>query len=164
MGHVTRTKALTPEQMALWHAVRTFSEDTLARVAHDVLEATGLSAADYGVLSTLNDYGNGRLRQRELAIALNWDKSRISHQLARMQERKLLSRTKTAEHGSRVELTALGRAAFAEARPAHADAVRRHLIDRLTSEQAAAIRSIAGFNQQPEPTSAGIRSSTRWSR
>jgi DNA-binding MarR family transcriptional regulator len=120
------------------------SESVLSQVGHDVTEATGLSAADYGVLSRLIDLGNGQLRQRELAFAMGWDKSRISHQLTRMQGRSLLTRSKTAEDGSQVVITAAGRKALDRARPVHALAVRRHLIERLTSEQAAAILGLSG--------------------
>ena len=142
------TKPLTRQERELWHAWKQFSEGILARVAHEVLEATGLSGADYAVLSTLMEEGNaGRLRQRELAALLNWDKSRISHQLDRMYERKLLNRSKTAEQGSRVELTSHGREAFARARPIYAQAVRRHLIERLTPEQTTAILALTRSNQ-----------------
>jgi DNA-binding MarR family transcriptional regulator len=120
------------------------SEAVLSQVGHDVTEATGLSSADYGVLSRLIDLGNGQLRQRELAFAMGWDKSRISHQLTRMQGRSLLTRSKTAEDGSQVVITPAGRKALDRARPVHALAVRRHLIERLTSEQAAAILGLSG--------------------
>jgi DNA-binding MarR family transcriptional regulator len=119
------------------------SEAVLSQVGHDVTEATGLSAADYSVLSRLVDLGNGQLRQRELAFAMGWDKSRISHQLTRMQGRSLLTRSKTPEGGSQVVITPAGRKALDRARPVHALAVRRHLIERLTSEQAAAILELS---------------------
>jgi DNA-binding MarR family transcriptional regulator len=141
---VTPSKPLTTRELRLWHAWESFSEAVISRVGHDVTQATGLSAADYGVLSRLIDLGNGQLRQRELAVAMGWDKSRISHQLTRMQGRKLLTRSKTAENGSRVAISPAGRKAVDRARPVHALAVRRHLIERLTSEQAAAILGLAG--------------------
>ncbi len=137
------TKPLTPRELRLWHAWERFSETVFSQVGHDVAEATGLSAADYGVLSRLIDLGNGQLRQRELAIAMGWDKSRISHQLTRMQARNLLTRSKTPEGGSRVVISPAGRKAVDRARPVHAVAVRRHLTERLTSEQAAAILALA---------------------
>jgi DNA-binding MarR family transcriptional regulator len=133
---MARSRLLTPGEARLWHAWQSLSEGILAAVAHDVSEASGLSAPDYRVLASLIELGNGRLRQRELAIALGWDKSRTSHQLTRMHERELLTRSKSVSDGSRVEITALGRETFARARPAHAGAVRRHLIERLTPEQA----------------------------
>ena len=140
---MARSKYLTPDEVQLWQAWLQMSETVIARVSRDVAEASGLSAADYGILARLTELGNGRLRQRELAIALNWDKSRISHQLTRMEERNLLTRTKTAKDGSQVVMTRIGRDALERARPIHAQAVRRHLIERLTPEQAATIVTLA---------------------
>ena len=139
-----RAKALTTEEDRLWQAWLLVSEQVIARVARDVAGASGLSASEYVVLARLMDTGEGRLRQRELAIALNWDKSRISHQLTRMHERRLLTRSKTVAEGSQVAITRLGREALEQARPIHAQAVRRHLIERLTPDQAASILTLAG--------------------
>jgi DNA-binding MarR family transcriptional regulator len=144
MKAMARSKNLTAGELRLWHAWLQISEAVTSQVARDVAEASGLSGADYGILVGLVEIGNGRLRQRELALALNWDKSRISHQLTRMQERNLLTRSKTTEDGSQVAITRLGRDALDRARPIHAQAVRRHLIERLTPEQAATILTLAG--------------------
>jgi DNA-binding MarR family transcriptional regulator len=141
---MARSKNLTSEELRLWHAWLYVGEAVTSRVARDVAEASGLSAADFSILASLAERGDGRLRQRELALALNWDKSRISHQLTRMQERKLLTRSKTAQDGSQVAITALGRDALERARPIHARAVRRHLIERLTPEQIATLLALAG--------------------
>jgi DNA-binding MarR family transcriptional regulator len=141
---MARSKNLTARELRLWHAWLQMSETVTAQVARDVVEASGLSAADYAILERLVEVGNGRLRQRELAAALNWDKSRISHQLTRMQERNLLTRSKTTQEGSQVAITRQGRDALESARPIHAQAVRRYLIERLTSEQAAAILTLGG--------------------
>jgi DNA-binding MarR family transcriptional regulator len=137
-------KPLTPREIRLWNAWELFTEAVSSRISREVAEATGLSAADYRVLSCLVDRGGGQLRQRELATALAWDKSRISHQLTRMQERNLLKRTKTAERGSNVAITTAGRTALESARPIHAHSVRRYLIERLTPAQVAAILAIGG--------------------
>ena len=144
MKTMAHSKNLTDREARLWHAWLQISEAVTSRVARDVAEASGLSAAEYGILVRLLEIGDGRLRQRELAAALNWDKSRISHQLTRMQERNLVTRTKTTQDGSQVAITRLGRDALEQARPIHAQAVRRHLIERLTPEQAATILSLAG--------------------
>ena len=144
MKTMAHSKNLTAREARLWHAWLQISEAVTSRVARDVAAASGLSAAEYAILVRLLEIGDGRLRQRELAAALNWDKSRISHQLTRMQERNLVTRTKTTQDGSQVAITRLGRDALERARPIHAQAVRRHLIERLTPEQAATILSLAG--------------------
>ena len=74
----------------------------MSRVGRDIAEATGLSGPDFGVLSRLVDLGQGAMRQQVLAESMGWDKSRLSHQLTRMQEKGLVERRdaeKTDRHG-----------------------------------------------------------------
>lgn len=84
---------------------------------------------DFGIVTRLDDAG-GRMRQQELAASMGWHRSRLSHQLTRMTGRGLVARTE-AGSGIAVVLTDTGRRAAREARPVHAAAVRRHLIDRI---------------------------------
>ena len=141
---MARSTALTSRERDLWQAWLHINEAVIGQVGRDVADASGLSAAEFGILERLITMGNGRLRQRELAVSLDWDKSRISHQLTRMEERGLLKRTKTQQHGSQVVVTRSGHDAIELARPIHAHAVRRHLIERLSPEQAAMILTLAG--------------------
>jgi DNA-binding MarR family transcriptional regulator len=75
------------------------------------------------------------MRQQSLASVMAWDKSRLSHQLTRMQERALIERRRTDGKTVFVVLTKLGREKLDAARPIHADSVRRNLLSRLTQEQ-----------------------------
>ena len=107
----------------------------LGRVGRDVANATGLSGPEFGVLSRLAALGKGEMRQQALSEIMGWDKSRLSHQLTRMQRRRLIQRRPTDGKGVVVVLTERGRAALDAARPIHADSVRRNLLSRLSSEQ-----------------------------
>jgi DNA-binding MarR family transcriptional regulator len=111
------------------------SEDVLGRVGRDIAKATGLSGPEFGVLSRLAALGKGEMRQQALSEMMGWDKSRLSHQLTRMQQRRLIQRRPTEGKGVLVVLTERGRAALDAARPIHADSVRRNLLSRLSSEQ-----------------------------
>lgn len=110
-------------------------EDVLGRVGRDIAEATGLSGPEFGVLSRLAAIGKGEMRQQALATVMGWDKSRLSHQLTRMQARELLERRHIESKGVLVVLTEAGRQKLDAARPVHADSVRRNLLSRLTPEQ-----------------------------
>jgi len=110
-------------------------EDVLGRVGRDITRATGLSGPEYGVLSRLAAIGKGEMRQQELARIMAWDKSRLSHQLTRMQERALIERRHADEKTVLVAITRLGREKLDAARPIHAASVRRNLLSRLTQEQ-----------------------------
>jgi DNA-binding MarR family transcriptional regulator len=71
---------------------------------------------------------------RDLRNALGWEKSRVSHQLRRMQKDGLISREPNA-HDARSTMVCLlqtGRAAIEKAAPRHVADVRRNFIDLLT--------------------------------
>ena len=110
-------------------------EDVLGRVGRDIAQATGLSGPEFGVLSRLTAIGKGEMRQQALARVMGWDKSRLSHQLTRMQERALIERRRTDGKTVFVAVTKLGREKLDAARPVHAASVRRNLLSRLTQEQ-----------------------------
>src|SRR6478609_467800 len=120
---------LTDDDAELWDAWLAAS-DALAQVSAEVTRETGLSEPDLTVLTRLQDVGGGRLRQSELAATTGWHRSRLSHHLKRMQERGLVDRDEVPG-GVDVRLTTMGRAALHRARPVHADAVRRHLVQAL---------------------------------
>jgi DNA-binding MarR family transcriptional regulator len=110
-------------------------EDVLGRVGRDISEATGLSGPEFGVLSRLAAIGNGEMRQQALAQVMGWDKSRLSHQLTRMNERALIERRYADRNTVLVVLTELGQGKLDAARPIHAESVGRNLLSRLTPEQ-----------------------------
>ncbi|MEC3915435.1 MarR family winged helix-turn-helix transcriptional regulator [Nocardia sp. CDC160] len=133
---------LTAEDMTIWHACKTLGDHVTRRVAADITTASGMSGTDYGVLSRLAELGGGRLRQQVLTDSMGLHKGAMSHQLTRMQNRGLIRRERVPA-GTDVVLTDQGTAALETLRPIHADAVRRHLLDRLMPEDRIALRRIA---------------------
>jgi DNA-binding MarR family transcriptional regulator len=131
---------LDVEETSLWHAWKFAADTVRARVAADITAATGLSDADFGVLTRVADLGSGGMRQNALAESMGWHRSRLSHQLARMEQRDLLTRH-GVDGGVEVRLTDTGRDRADAARPVHAAAVRRHLTDRLDSAQRRQLRN-----------------------
>jgi DNA-binding MarR family transcriptional regulator len=125
-----------PEQRA-WRGLLEMTAQLDARLNRQLQQASGLSAADYHVLVPLSEAPDDRLRVFELAEAVQWEQSRLSHHLARMQRRGLVERTScgTDRRGAFVVLTAAGRDALEAAAPGHAEAVRELVFDGLTDEQ-----------------------------
>jgi DNA-binding MarR family transcriptional regulator len=135
---------LSTDEMRLWHAWKVMGELVRARIVQEITSSTGLSDPDYGVLSRLDEIGNGQLRQQTLAESMHWSKSRLSHHLTRMQERGLVVRQPSEnEAGILIVITPIGREALNRARPVHAQAVRRHLLDRLTPDELETLNAIA---------------------
>ena len=129
----------SPES-SLWFAWKRAHELVRTAVIEEVTAATGLSDPDVGILLRL-DVAGGSLRQSEIAAALGWDRTRLSHQLTRMEDRGLVARRRTPS-GVRVDISDAGKEAAAAARPVHAAAVRRHQADPLTPGQSAMLREI----------------------
>lgn len=129
---------LTEDEMALWHAWKQAAELVRTRVAADVAAAAELSDPDFGVLTRVVEIGGGRMRQNRLAELMGYHRARLSHHLTRMEERGLVAR-ETVPGGVEVIATATGRDAVARARPAHARAVRRHLVEPLGDPDGASL-------------------------
>lgn len=127
-------KSLTPQELLIWRSFLDMGEEVRGRVGRDISEAAGLSGPEFGVLSRLLGLGDGEMRQQELAKAMKWEKSRLSHQLTRMEDRRLIKRD-TASGAVLVRLTKLGRQKLTEALPVRAESVRRHFLSRLTQDQ-----------------------------
>src|SRR6266540_743462 len=103
----------------------------------------GISKAEFSVLMTLWQVPGRELRVGELAESLDWEKSRVSHMLTRMENRGFVERTRSGPSGRRtgIGLTAKGSRAAQSAILHHAGNIRRYVLDSLTPEQAATIRA-----------------------
>lgn len=110
------------------------------RLAND-----GLSYQDYVVLAELSDRPDRQARLNDLGRQLGWEKSRVSHHVARMEARGLLSRVKcpTDQRGWNVMATDAGRAAIKAAAPGHVGVVRQNFIDLLSEEQIDVLNNIS---------------------
>jgi DNA-binding MarR family transcriptional regulator len=128
-----------------WRGWLAMAEHLRGQIAHDLLADSGLSEPDYLVLVHLSEADGRRVRMHDLATRLNWSRSRLSHQLARMQARGLVEREgcATDARGAFAVLSPGGLAEIERAAPQHVDSVRRHLIDILDREQIDQLAAIA---------------------
>lgn len=115
------------------------------RLNGQLLAETGVSEPEYTIMARLSEAPGGRLRIFELRRAVEWEKTRLTHQITRMTQRGLLERQPFADdpRGAYVALTEAGRELICAAAPAHVTHVRRWLLDALTPEQQAALDGIA---------------------
>ena len=145
LRRVEPTRWLTPSEDRAWRAWLAMTERLRAQIARDLLVDSGLSDADYMVLVHLSEAEGRRVRMNDLAARLNWSKSRLSHQLARMQARGLVQREECPSdaRGTFAVLGAGGLAEIERAAPKHVASVRRHLIDVLDAEQLSQLSAIA---------------------
>ena len=115
------------------------------RLNRDLQEQSGLSMADYEILVRLSEAPERRLRMTELAQGAMVSKSRLSHQLTRMELRGLVRREDCLSdgRGTFAVLTDHGFAVLAAAAPGHVASVHEHLLDRLTPEQVRTLGDLA---------------------
>ena len=101
------------------------------------LHPFGLSANDYEILVGLSEAPGHHLRMTELADRTAQSRSRLSHQVSRMEERGLVRREDCAgdKRGTYAVITPHGIAAIERVAPSHVASVRRHFIDHLSPEQ-----------------------------
>ncbi len=107
------------------------------RLHRELQDGHGVSLADYEVLVRLSEQRGRRMRMSQLADEVASSKSRVSHQVARMEREGLLRRRECPEDGRGVfaELTDEGMALLEGSAPTHLEGVREHMIDLLTREE-----------------------------
>lgn len=136
---------LTERQATAWASYQRMRTQLSGKLGRELQRETGLSEADYEVLSAIIESPEGSVRSLALRCGLDWEKSRLSHQLRRMTERGLVVRDECLEdnRGFIVRASDKGLAAAASARRHHEDAVRHYVADALSAEQLDLLGSIA---------------------
>lgn len=137
---------LDEREQRAWRGFLRMHAQVTSRLRRQMHRDTGLSYADYEVLVHLSEAPEGRLRSFQLGDALQWEKSRVSHQLRRMEARGLVAREEcpTDRRGAVIVITPAGREAIEAAAPLHVSEVRRTFLDGLRPDQVDALADIAG--------------------
>ena len=102
MERVTTPRWLDEREARAWRALQRMHMQLTGALARQLGEGSNLSYPDYEVLVALTDQPDGRLRPFELGHLLGWEKSRLSHHIARMAARGLVrkERCTTDRRGS----------------------------------------------------------------
>lgn len=134
--------AMTPrwldaQEAQAWRAylaASTLLEDHLDR---QLQRDAGMPHAYYALLAQLSDAPDQRMRMTELAERQKITRSRLSHAIARLEERGWVERTAcpTDKRGQVAALTDAGRAVLVQTAPGHVEAVRAAVFDNLTPAQ-----------------------------
>ena len=148
---------LTAREERVWRRWQTLNARLSATLHRELQDDAGLSMPDYEVLVHLTDSREGRIRVTDLARLLQWERSRVSHHVTRMESRHLVQRAECAEdgRGAFIVITPQGRAAIEQAAPGHVNTVRRLIFDALSPEEIDALatvidKALAQLNNQQE--------------
>jgi DNA-binding MarR family transcriptional regulator len=127
---------LTEQELLVWRALLDTTTE-LKRLLSAQLQEVELSSGDYSVLLALTEASGRTLRSSELADAIDWERSRLSHHLGRMERRGLLRRDECPgdNRGALVVLTDDGASALRRASGPHLRSIKHYFADALNTDQ-----------------------------
>jgi DNA-binding MarR family transcriptional regulator len=134
------TRWLTDDEQRAWRAYIRLAKMLMRQLDRD-LHPFGLSTNDYEILVELSEAPGNRLRMTELADLTAQSRSRLSHQVTRMEVRGLVRREGCDgdKRGTFAVITGCGLATIERVAPSHVDSVRRHFMDHVPAEQLSAL-------------------------
>lgn len=135
---------LDDDEQRTWRSFLATSELLYGALDRQLQQDAGITHASYIVLAMLSEAPGRSLRMSELAALANSSPSRLSHAVARLQERGWIRREPAPKdgRGTVAVLTDAGWDMLVRTAPGHVEAVREHLFDRLTPEQVRALGDI----------------------
>ncbi len=130
----TEPNWLSPREDRAWRAFMHAHHRLGVRLNQQLLQDAGLTQADYELLAVLSEHPTGRIPAQEACALLQWEKSRLSHQVRHLQRQGLVTREPNPADGrsSMIVLLPAGRRAIENAAPQHVQNVRRLFIDLLS--------------------------------
>jgi Transcriptional regulators len=134
---MTEPRWLDEREQRAWRGYTQLHQRLTKVLGQQLTRDSGLSNSDYELLVPLSEAADGQLRARDLARMVDWEKSRLSHHLKRMEQRGLVGRVgcPTDGRGAFLVLTAAGRQAIEGAAPQHVETVRDNFIDLLSATE-----------------------------
>ncbi|MBQ0984051.1 MarR family transcriptional regulator [Streptomyces sp. F63] len=137
----TATRWLSDEEQRAWRTHLDVSKLLMHQLEKD-LQPFGLTINDYEILVNLSESEESRMRMSDLAGATLQSKSRLSHQITRMETAGLVRREncESDRRGLYAVLTDHGAQVMREVAPHHVASVRRHFIDLMPPADLAALR------------------------
>jgi DNA-binding MarR family transcriptional regulator len=140
-----RTPPLTEREREIWVAFNLMRRQLDLTLERRLQADSGLSTSDYDVLATLLREPDRMMRSGRLADFMGWEKSRLSHQLKRMEVRGLVTRRECGDdaRGVWVVATTDGVRLALEATRDRTAALREHFFDVLDDAQLDALNAIS---------------------
>jgi DNA-binding MarR family transcriptional regulator len=129
------TTWLTEDEQRAWRTHLDVSRLLMYQLERD-LQPFGLTMNDYEILVNLSEAEDRRMRMSDLAKSTLQSKSRLSHQITRMESAGLVRREdcESDRRGLFAVLTEQGWDTMREVAPRHVASVRSHFIDLLPAD------------------------------
>jgi DNA-binding MarR family transcriptional regulator len=135
---------LNDEQQRTWRSWLMVAELLPRALDAQLQRDAGISHAAYVVLAMLSESPSRSRRMSDLARRANQSQSRLSHTVARLEDRGWVRRERSPEdgRGNVAVLTDAGWDVVRSVAQGHVDAVRESMFDPLTAEQTSAFSDI----------------------
>lgn len=139
------TRWLDDGEMQAWRAYVVAMVLLDSRLNRDLQEEHQLALADYELLARLAEAPSRQARMSTLAEQVASSKSRISHQIGRMEKAGLVRRQECPSDGRGVVavLTGRGLQVLRSAAPTHVRGVRDNLVDLLSDDERAVLAAVS---------------------
>ncbi|HLU96986.1 MAG TPA: MarR family transcriptional regulator [Thermobifida alba] len=139
MAAMNAVNWLSEEEQRIWRSFLAVNSLLQEHLDRDLQRRDGLTLVEYAILVHLSEAEGQRMRMRSLAETVIVSKSRLSHQVARLERDGYVRREDCVEdrRGFWAVLTDKGAEVLRAAAPGHVAQVREYLFDRLTDAQVA---------------------------
>jgi len=139
------TRWLDADEQVIWRAWLSATQLLTDRIDRQLQHESGIAHTYYEMLVRLSEAPDRSLRMSQLADSSLSSRSRVSHAVARLEERGWIRREacETDGRGHLAVLTDAGFEALAAAAPGHVETVRRNVFDVLDAEQVEQLGTIA---------------------
>ncbi|SEF92393.1 DNA-binding transcriptional regulator, MarR family [Actinacidiphila yanglinensis] len=146
------TTWLNEDEQRAWRIHLDVSRLLMYQLERD-LQPFGLTNNDYEILVNLSEAPERRMRMSDLAKSTLQSKSRLSHQITRMESSGLVRREdcESDRRGLYAVLTDQGWETMSQVAPRHVASVRAHFIDLLTPE------ALCAYRQALQPVAEHLR-------
>ena len=143
----TAPRWLNDAEQRTWRAWLEVMRLLPAQLEDRLHEGHDLNLTDYQVLVELSEADDGRLRMTELANRTSLSKSRLSHQIGRMEKVGLVERQDcpSDRRGAFAVIAEAGWAVLREAAPRHVADVRELFMDLMSPEEVAVVGRAMGI-------------------
>ncbi len=141
---MSSTRWLSLDEQRAWRGLLESTRLLFDALDRQLTVDSSMPVGYYEILVTLAEAPGRSTRMGALAGLTRSSRSRLSHAVDRLEERGWVVRGEcpTDRRGQTATLTDAGYAALVAAAPGHVEAVREHVIDRLTPEQVGQLEQI----------------------
>ena len=136
---------LNEREARAWRGYQRMRAELGGHLSRQMNRDSNLTESEFEILVVVSEAPDRRIRSRDLCQTLAWERSRLSHQISRMESRGMIRRESCDgdARGFDVLLTDAGLEAIETAAPKHLVEVRRCFVDLLTDEQLITLGDIA---------------------